>query len=91
MKFTRRSYRVLLLIGIAGFLFLCFQFFSFQVLSLSGRQDHRKLGQTGHQARVLDDKVIEPVMDRKPLDKHGYKHDENVHVAQQNYSKKTGK
>ena len=89
MKCSHRRYRVFLLIGIAGSLFLCFQFFSFQVLSLSGRQSYGKLGKTGQQARVLDDEVIDPVMDRKlvlPPDKHA-----NVLDAQLKDTKKTGK
>ena len=64
MKFLSRRYRILLLIGIAGSLFLCFQFFSFQVISLSGRRQQGNQGQVGHQARVLDSDVIDKLKDK---------------------------
>ena len=75
MKFLSRRYRILLLIGIAGSLFLCFQFFSFQVISLSGRRQHGNQGQVGHQARVLDSDVIDKLKDKNLVfrsDKQGY-------------------
>lgn len=54
-KFLKRRYRILLLIGIAGTLFLCFQLFSFKVISISGRRQQESL----RQARILDNDVAE--------------------------------
>ena len=51
--FLRRRSRILLLIGIAGFLFLCFQLFSFKVINISNRMEH----ESQRQARVLDDRL----------------------------------
>ena len=51
LVFLRRKSRILLLIGIAGSLFLCFQLFSFKVLSFSNKQQH----DNQRIARILDE------------------------------------
>ena len=51
LVFLRRKSRILLLIGIAGSLFLCFQLFSFKVLSFSNKQQH----DNQRMARILDE------------------------------------
>ena len=53
LVFLRRKSRILLLIGIAGSLFLCFQLFSFKVLSFSNKQQH----DNHRMARILDEEL----------------------------------
>ena len=87
LVFLRRKYRLLLLIGIAGSLFLCFQLFSFRVISISGKQQH----DLQRRARILDDELeLEFKQDELVMENlNNKKHDLKSHgkILNQNESK----
>lgn len=70
----KRKYRILLLFAVAGAIFLCFQIFSFKVLTFSSQKQHKLHGNQA--AKILDDfqEVVDTKLNFEPVVKEVVEH-----------------